>query len=38
MGQKTPRMTDRYSHLAPEHYESAANRLNARKLKIETPE
>lgn len=34
MGQKTPRMTDRYSHLAPEHYESAANRLNARKIEI----
>lgn len=34
MGQKTPRMTGRYSHLAPEHYESAANRLNLRNLAI----
>lgn len=34
MGQKTPRMTDRYSHLAPEHYESAATRLNARKVQV----
>lgn len=38
MGQKTPRMTDRYSHLAPEHYESAASRLNARHLKLDSYE
>lgn len=34
MGQKTPRMTSRYSHLAPEHYQSAADKMNARKLNI----
>ena len=34
VGQKTPRMTDRYAHLAEEHYQGAADKMNARKLNI----